>query len=122
LKARELDSFRVLITGDESSFVLECQHSAKWSVARYEVHMRVSQTIGTQKVMLTVVSRVNGFHHVDMVPPGEFQHRLLPYSDHGFFLVESLSEGKESHALRLSVHLNNCRFIRQIRQKVFNEN
>jgi hypothetical protein len=52
-EARKPDSFRGLVTGGSSWFVLEYQHSTKWSVARDEVPTRVSQTISTKKTMLT---------------------------------------------------------------------
>jgi hypothetical protein len=95
LKVREPDSFRMLVTGDESWFVWEYEHSTKWGVARDEVPKRVSQTIGTKKIMLTVIWRIDGFHVVDMIPPGAFQHRVLPYSYDRPFASESLSGRKE---------------------------
>jgi hypothetical protein len=39
-EARELDSFQMLVTGDESWWLSEYQHSTKWSVARDEVPTR----------------------------------------------------------------------------------
>jgi hypothetical protein len=54
LEARELDSFRILVTGDESWLASEYQHSAKWSMGRDEFPTMMSQTIGTRKVMSLV--------------------------------------------------------------------
>jgi hypothetical protein len=39
--------------------------------------------------------------------PGEFQHRLIPSSYDACLAGESLSGGKESHILQLSIHLDN---------------
>jgi hypothetical protein len=45
--------------------------------------------------MFTMTSGIDGFHVVDMVPPGAFQHQVLSYSDYGPFADESLSREKE---------------------------
>jgi hypothetical protein len=55
LEARKLDPLRMLATGEESWFVLECQHSIKWSAARDKIPTWMSQTIGTAKIMLTMI-------------------------------------------------------------------
>jgi hypothetical protein len=65
LKAREPDSFRILVTGDKNWFVLEYRHSTKWSVVRDKIPTRVSQTIGTKTVMLIVIWGIDGFHVVE---------------------------------------------------------
>jgi hypothetical protein len=49
LEATELDSLRMLVTGEESWFLLEHQHSTKWTVARDENPTIVSHTTGTKK-------------------------------------------------------------------------
>jgi hypothetical protein len=56
------------VTGDESWFVPEDQHPAKQSVAQDVVPIKMSQTIGTTKVMLTVTWGIDGFHIVDTMP------------------------------------------------------
>jgi hypothetical protein len=55
LQAMEASKFRSIVTGDESWFTLEFQHSAKWGLSRDEVPEKVRQTIGTKQVMLTVI-------------------------------------------------------------------
>jgi hypothetical protein len=45
----EANKFRNILTGDESWFVLEYQHAAKWSLCREDVLERVRQQIGTKK-------------------------------------------------------------------------
>jgi hypothetical protein len=60
----------MLMTLDESWFVLEYQHSTKWCAARDEIPMAAPQTIGTQKVISRVVWRMDGFQVANMMPPG----------------------------------------------------
>jgi histone-lysine N-methyltransferase SETMAR len=108
LEARELDSFRILATEDESWLASEDQHSTEWSVGHDEVPTRVSQTIGTKNVMLTLIWGIDGFHVVDMMPPGghfNTEYFLTHLMDP--LLVKVFPEGRKSYALRLSVHLNN---------------
>jgi hypothetical protein len=95
LEATELDSFRMLVTGNESWLVLECQHSAKWGMVRAEVSTRVNQTIGTKKVMLTVIWGMDGFHIVDIMRPRGFLTPSSSYSHYESFAGESLSARKE---------------------------
>jgi hypothetical protein len=71
LETREFDSFRMLVTGDESWFVSKSQHSTKQDLARDEIPMRVIQTISTKKIMLTVICGIDSFHVVNMMPLGE---------------------------------------------------
>jgi hypothetical protein len=54
LEATELESFRILVAGKESWFVLEDQHSIKWSLARDEVPTKVSHN-RYKRVMLTMI-------------------------------------------------------------------
>jgi hypothetical protein len=60
-----------------------CDHNEGDSDRRYE------------KVMLTVIWGTDGFHVVDMMRPGVFQHRVLSYSYYGSFVRESPSRGRE---------------------------
>jgi hypothetical protein len=55
LEAREPDSFRMLVTGDENWCVLEYQHSTKWNVSRGEIQTSARGTVRAKKVILTVV-------------------------------------------------------------------
>jgi hypothetical protein len=48
LERREANKFRNILTGDESWFMLECQHVVKWSLSREDVSERVRQQIGTK--------------------------------------------------------------------------
>jgi hypothetical protein len=91
----------MLVTEDKSWFLSEYQHSTKCSVARDEVPTRVSQMIGTTKVMLRVIWGIDGFQVVDMMPPGGclnteyfLAHNMAP------LLAKVLPEGRKSHALQ----------------------
>jgi type II secretory pathway component PulL len=68
LETQEKNQFRGIVTGDKSWFTLEFQHSVKWSRSRDEVRQWVKQTIGTRKLILTVLWGLDGFHVVDLMP------------------------------------------------------
>jgi hypothetical protein len=69
LETRELDLSRMLVTRDESWFMLEYQDSTKWSLAGDEVPARVNQIIGTIEAIFTMICEIDLFHVVDMIPP-----------------------------------------------------
>jgi hypothetical protein len=57
----EVDIFRNILTGDDSWFMLEFQHTVKWSLSREDVSKRARRQIGT-KIILIVIWGVDGFH------------------------------------------------------------
>jgi hypothetical protein len=59
--------FRNILTGDESWFTLQYQHSAKWSVSREELPETARQQIGTENFWLTVIFGVEGLHVADLI-------------------------------------------------------
>jgi hypothetical protein len=123
LETRELDSFQMLVTGDASSFVSGCQHSIKRSVARGQVPIKVNQTACTRKIMLTVIWEIGGFHIVDVMPPrGRFNTECFLTRIIDPLLAKVLLEETRSHALRLSVHLDNCRVHSSKPSNSFDEN
>jgi hypothetical protein len=70
-------------------------------VAPDEVSTKANQTIGTKKVMLTVIWGIDGFHIVDTMPPKEYFNTedflpqimdLLP--------AKVFPKGRKSHTLR----------------------
>jgi hypothetical protein len=67
LEGMERNNLRDLVTGGESWFTLEFQHSAKWSVSRDEMPQKVRQQIDTMKFMLTLMWDVDGFLVVDLM-------------------------------------------------------
>jgi hypothetical protein len=69
--SERFDSFHVLVPGNDSWFVFQYQYSTKWAVARDEGSIMVNHTIGTRKVMLTVIWGIDRFNAVGMMPPGE---------------------------------------------------
>jgi hypothetical protein len=66
LEARQKNSLRKVVTGDESWFYLETGHSAQWSVCRDDVASKTKPTISTPKFMLTLMWRIKGFHVADL--------------------------------------------------------
>jgi hypothetical protein len=63
----EVNKFCNSLTGDESWFMPEYRHAAKWSLSREDVSDRVKQQIGTKKIILTVIWRVDGCYAVDLM-------------------------------------------------------
>jgi hypothetical protein len=63
-----------------------------------------------EKVMLTMVWGIDGFHVVNMMQPGR-RFNIEDFRTHSMdpFLVKIGPEGRKSYALRLSAQLNNCR-------------
>jgi hypothetical protein len=55
LERMKASNFHTIVTGDESWFTFELQHSAKWSTSREDVPQRVRQQIGMPKFTLTVI-------------------------------------------------------------------
>jgi hypothetical protein len=49
-----VNKFCTIVIGDESWFILEYQHSAKWSVDREEASEIARQQIGAKRFMLIV--------------------------------------------------------------------
>jgi hypothetical protein len=112
-------TFRNIVTGNESWFTLECQHSAKWTVSRDDVPEKARQAIGTSKVMLTVIWGVNWFHGRDLMT----SQRTLDSDDFVNQSMTSLTQkvllrGRNPHARRRRCHLANCRasFSKAIKQ------
>jgi hypothetical protein len=68
-------------------------------MARGEVPTRVSQMVGMEKVMLTMIWEIEAFHVVDMMPPGEsFNTQYFLIHIVNFCWRKSLrSEGKAMH-------------------------
>jgi hypothetical protein len=71
LEGLEKRTFPSPVTDDESWFALQFQHSAKWTVSRNDVPQKVRQLIGTSKLMLRVMSAVDGFHIVNLMTSRE---------------------------------------------------
>jgi hypothetical protein len=55
LESMAANKFCTIVTGDESWFTFEYQHSAKWSIYHEEVPEMERQQIGTREFMLTVI-------------------------------------------------------------------
>jgi histone-lysine N-methyltransferase SETMAR len=110
LESMEARNFRNIVTGDESWFTLEFQHARRWSVSRDDVPTRAIQQIATRKFMLSVIWGIGGFHVIDLMTTqcsfnSEYfvNHVMVPLID------EIFPNGRNPHAPRLHVHLDNCR-------------
>ena len=110
LEALQRNNFRNVVTGDESWFYLETGHSAQWSVCRDDVATKTKPTISTPKFMLTVIWGVEGFHVVDLMTSQDrfnsryfVEHVMVP------LVQEIFPHGRNRRALRLHLHLDNCR-------------
>jgi hypothetical protein len=67
LETMQRTRFRHIITGNESWFYFEYQHTSQWPVSRDEVPQRVDPAIGTAKFMLMAIWGFNGFHLLDLM-------------------------------------------------------
>jgi hypothetical protein len=65
--------------------------------------------IGMEKVILTLIWRIKGFHVVDMMPATGCFNTKYCFIHMMDSLLAQFPNGKKSHALRLSVCLDNCR-------------
>jgi hypothetical protein len=99
----------MLVIGDKTQFMFEYQHSTQWSVTRDEIRTRLSQTIGTKEGILRVIWGIDGFHVFHMLPSvGCFNTEYFLIHIMDPLLVKVFPEGRKTHALRLSVHPDNC--------------
>jgi histone-lysine N-methyltransferase SETMAR len=110
LEALQKNSFRKVVTRDESWFYLETEHSAQWSVCRNDMATKTKLTISTPKFMLTVMWRIKGFHVADlMTSQNQFnsqyfvEHVMVPIAQ------EIFPHGRNRRALPLHLHLDNSR-------------
>ena len=68
LKRCKHESWRNIVTGDQSWISIYTPNSGKWVVIDDEGPEEVSSTLGIQKVMLTVIWGVNGMYVIDFLP------------------------------------------------------
>jgi transposase len=106
----EAGNFRKIVGGDESWFTLELQKSAKWSTSRDNVPQRMRQQMGTRKVMPTVIWGVQRFHVVGLITSQRIFDSQYFVDNIMVPLVEKVfPNGRNPHARRLHLHLDNCR-------------
>jgi hypothetical protein len=67
LKAHERNKFQRFATGDENWLTLKFHHYTKWSGSRDDGPQKVNQQIGTQKIILTFIWGIDGFHIVSLM-------------------------------------------------------
>ena len=58
-----------IVTGDETWLYYGYYHPGKWIVDTEEHPISITRTIDCEKVMLTVIWSVEGFHVIDFLPP-----------------------------------------------------
>jgi hypothetical protein len=101
-----------VVPGDESSFIVESQRSAKWSTSRQDVPQLVRQQIGAKKSMLPVIWGVDGVHVIDsMTGERNAASILSTFMDNMIVtLVEKVVlKGRNRDARQIRIHLGNCR-------------
>jgi hypothetical protein len=113
LKTHEKNKWQRYVTAAESCFTLDFHYSTKWSVSRDDIPQKLKEHIGTQKIMMTVIWGIDGFHVVDLMTEQHsyntqyfFSHDLEP------LLLALFPDRRKPHSHRLSVHLDNCRISR----------
>jgi hypothetical protein len=108
-EALKKNHFRKVVTGDENWFYLQTEHSTQWSVCRDDVATQTNPTIGTPKFMLTVMWGIKAFHVVDLMT-SQNQFNLQYFVEHIRvpLVQEIFPHGRNRHALRLHLHLDNC--------------
>jgi hypothetical protein len=77
------------LTGDESSFLLECPHSGVWAASREEVLETAMTKLETEKHMISTIWSLSGIHSVltlakDMKCISQYfcQHLILDIQQH----------------------------------------
>jgi hypothetical protein len=91
-------------------FYIETENSAQWSVCRNDVATKTNQVIGTPKFMLTVMWGIKSLHVVDLIT-SQNQFNSPYFVEHIMVTLvqEIFPHGRNRRALRLHVHLDNCR-------------
>jgi hypothetical protein len=110
LETTEASKLHDILTGDESWFTVEYQHSAKWSVFRENVPSRVRQDIGTKRFMLAVIWGVDDFHVVDlMTSQRSFNSEYFVNHVVAPMIAKAFPKGRTPHDGRVNLHLDDCR-------------
>jgi hypothetical protein len=109
LERRGKDNFHYLVTGDESWFFLEYQHSHQWCRTKDEVATRVSQKNSDGKYMLTVFWGPDGFQVINLMPSGRtFNTEYFLKNVMEPLVQKTFPNDRTSGETRLHVHLDNC--------------
>ena len=70
LESNRRNSFRSVITGDESWFFLYYPRDSIWAQSRDEVPERISEKIDSEMCLISILWSVNGIHSLEDVPKG----------------------------------------------------
>ena len=102
------ESWRNIVTGDQSWITIYTPNSGKWVLIDEESPEEANITIGVQKIMLTVIWGVNGMYVIDFLPPS------TPYNSSYFItnVLDILNEKRndiwsQSQNKQIWLHLDN---------------
>ena len=110
LKRRKQNNWDGLVTGDQSWFFLSYPHKGKWCTPEEESPQEVSQACNWNKIMVTILWSVNGFHVVNAKPTSvRFNSSYMC----DIILPELLEKKHEfmcnPNENPIYIHLDNCR-------------
>lgn len=104
------NSYRNLLTGDQSWFTLSYSANGMWLESDEYPTKYVKDSIGSEKIMLTVIWNPFGFHIIDFLPEGTsfnssyfIEHILTPLES------KKCQIWNQSHNRKLHLHLDNSR-------------
>lgn len=110
LESCKKQSWRNIITGDQSWFKMQYGHKGAWLLPEDDSPEMDGSQISIEKVMVTIIWGVNGFYIVDLLP------QKTRYTSQYFInnILTQLNEKKieiwsEARKRKLWLHLDNCR-------------
>jgi histone-lysine N-methyltransferase SETMAR len=109
LTAAARDGWHHLVTRDESWFFLSYCLRRMWTRTRDDVATKPRSDIHTKKSMFTVLWNPLGFHVVDNLRTGaKMESDYFTTKIHGPLEQKVFPTGRNPHAKRLTIHLDNC--------------
>jgi hypothetical protein len=118
LTAATRDGWRHPVISVESWFFLSYSQRRMWTRTRDDVATKPKHDIHTTKFMFTVLWNPLGFHVIDKLPTGarmnseDFTTNILAPLEQKIF-----PSGRKPHAKRLTIHLDNARYLQARRLK-----
>jgi hypothetical protein len=93
-------------------------------ICRDDVAIKTKPTIGTPKFLVTVVWGMEGFHVMDlMTSQNQFNSQYFMEYIMALLVEEIFPHGRNRRALRLHLHLDNCRVhFSKVSEKFFAAN
>jgi transposase len=110
LESDRRNSFRNVIIGDESWFLVYYPRDSIWAQSRDEVPERIRQKIDSEKCLISVLWSVNGIHSLEEVPKGTAYDSALVCDITVPRLVQGLCSDSARRSLKgCCIHLENAR-------------